>query len=355
MLMMHHVVLVLVGLFMSGCRGSASTTIAPVPFVNPNVDVTVEPVPVVSSDMHFGDGVRGFSNMGNTCYFNSILQILVHIPDFRQFFVPIELFDEKMNSMEARLVNETANVFKRQWISPAQLAKTPIMPNRMFSVLREMDPAFFKIGTQQDGHEAIVKVIDHLTLASRIVFPSLVTKDSPIGSFEFQTTIRMNCAPDVESNRTEKAAQLTAYIPATADVVDLDVRPMFYPTTVEEVDCPDGKHAAVRRLSMDSFPKILMVLAHRTSDLGVKNASPVRASETLVLTSIKSGEPVVHKYRLVGIVHHHGAQVTSGHYTAEFRHPDSRLWFNADDSQVTKISTPSLVSKTGLLYFYEQI
>ena len=51
------------------------------------------------------------------------------------------------------------------------------------------------------------------------------------------------------------------------------------------------------------------------------------------------------KYKLKSIVHHHGFQAFSGHYTADVRaDEDPNLWYRYDDTVVSKVD--KLMTKT---------
>jgi len=36
----------------------------------------------------FGAGLTGMENLGNSCYMNSVVQVLFNLPEFRNFYVP---------------------------------------------------------------------------------------------------------------------------------------------------------------------------------------------------------------------------------------------------------------------------
>ena len=60
----------------------------------------------------FENTAIGFSNIGNTCYMNSFLQILLHCPNFLN---ELKVFDKKYNSQDfgKDLINEIINECKR--------------------------------------------------------------------------------------------------------------------------------------------------------------------------------------------------------------------------------------------------
>lgn len=36
----------------------------------------------------FGPGLTGMENLGNSCYMNSVVQVLFNLPEFRNFYMP---------------------------------------------------------------------------------------------------------------------------------------------------------------------------------------------------------------------------------------------------------------------------
>lgn len=50
--------------------------------------------------------------------------------------------------------------------------------------------------------------------------------------------------------------------------------------------------------------------------------------------AVKGGQP---KYRLTGVVYHHGKTATGGHYTVDVRRQDGREWIRMDDTIIRRI------------------
>lgn len=57
-------------------------------------------------------------------------------------------------------------------------------------------------------------------------------------------------------------------------------------------------------------------------------------------------------YSIRAVVHHHGNDPKTGHYTAEARESGGE-WFKFDDSQVVSISGPTI--KDAYLLFYSRV
>jgi ubiquitin C-terminal hydrolase len=77
--------------------------------------------------------------------------------------------------------------------------------------------------------------------------------------------------------------------------------------------------------------------------------------EELMLNSDNSGdssEDLNIKYRLKCIVHHLGAKVTSGHYTAEILDHWKDIWYRYNDSKVTKSVPEMKACESAYILFY---
>ena len=43
------------------------------------------------------------------------------------------------------------------------------------------------------------------------------------------------------------------------------------------------------------------------------------------------------KYRLIGVVYHHGNNASGGHYTVDVRRQDGREWIRLDDTLIRRV------------------
>ena len=99
---------------------------------------------ISNSRMRFSDGV-GFNNMGNTCYFNSLIQAL-------WLSVPFQS-DVVFSRVDSSILTELRRVF----LNLSYSIRTSFSPDTLFHVVR---PPWFAFGSQQDSAELLRHMFD---------------------------------------------------------------------------------------------------------------------------------------------------------------------------------------------------
>lgn len=276
----------------------------------------------------FVKGTRGMANLGNTCYFNSALQILTHsepfIGEVRGFRIP-ESVDLEPDSRLPQLVK---SLVTSHW----EDSKDAIVPIELFDELSRLDPVFFRVGIQQDANEMISNLFGELY---RRLFG---VPNNPVDLFRFQ------------GRQTRRGLTVDEYpmsslnvglLPEDEDGVDLGVliARYFEPGTEQNV--------------LLSTPTLLLVNLQRGARTN-KLHYPISFPSELGIQA-EEASPV--RYTLVGIVHHSGATWGGGHYYSDIYHYPSKSWYRANDSVVSKLDTdfPAQGSATARLFLYQLV
>eukprot|EP00026_Physarum_polycephalum_P002218 Phypoly_transcript_02223.p1 GENE.Phypoly_transcript_02223~~Phypoly_transcript_02223.p1 ORF type:complete len:953 (+),score=145.56 Phypoly_transcript_02223:40-2898(+) len=108
-------------------------------------------------------GVRGLSNLGNTCYMNSALQCLARIPDFTDYFTK-GIYKNEINrnnplGMEGKIAEGFAAVLSEMW---SDRAATEISPREFANTIRQFAKDQFEAGRQHDANELLAFLLDGL-------------------------------------------------------------------------------------------------------------------------------------------------------------------------------------------------
>ena len=103
-------------------------------------------------------GIVGLINLGNTCYFNSIIQALVHTPLLQEFFAGnISNFMNQKFELENTISYEISSLSKEMWNG----SSTKINPSKVFNSLTSRFP-MFEGKEQHDCHELLSMLLDTL-------------------------------------------------------------------------------------------------------------------------------------------------------------------------------------------------
>ncbi|CDQ82094.1 unnamed protein product [Oncorhynchus mykiss] len=109
-------------------------------------------------------GVTGLRNLGNTCYMNSILQVLSHLHIFRECFLRLELLASAVHgqllpnepsSKHISLCHELHTLFQVMWSGKWAL----VSPFAMLHSVWQLIPAF-RGYAQQDAQEFLCELLD---------------------------------------------------------------------------------------------------------------------------------------------------------------------------------------------------
>lgn len=245
---------------------------------------------------------------------------------------------------QASLLRHLFRLFAREW----REAGPAIVPREVFASLNKYEPALFRRGAQQDIDEAYSSFRTALMREVEAVIPA---RADAFDLFSFDVTRTLKCdSGQVPRPRVDNESRMFMSFPRVEPVGGLSVRSMiesfFLPERLSEIDaCGGGDGASVP--AMLSIPRVLVITLRRNA-FGPKITMPVRIDHELP-GRIFPGGPSASRYRLAGVVHHHGSSVAHGHYTASVRVGDS--WYRANDSSFSKIRPPTISSTANFLVY----
>jgi len=102
------------------------------------------------------NGIKGLVNIGNTCFFNSCIQNLTHIPILRNY-----LLDSKINN-EGSLTVSLRSLMNSMWKESGSL----LNPSVLFGEISKRAP-LFRRRQQQDSHELLRYLLDGIDSEER--------------------------------------------------------------------------------------------------------------------------------------------------------------------------------------------
>ena len=333
-------------------------------------------------------GLSGLTNLGNTCFINTCVQILSHSYELNDIFEN-EIYKEKLNNThDSALFIEWNNLRKMLWqenciISPGRFIKSV----QKLSAIK--NNVHFTGNAQNDLPEFLLFIIDsfHNSLRREVsmkIVGKETTKKDKLATECFQMVKNMYTKEyseiwnifygiHVSQIKSLEKEQLLSRTPEPFFMINLPI-----PSNIKEpsiMDCfslyvegekltgenawynenKKEKQDVVKNIRYWSLPKILVIDFKRFNQKGVKNQSLVTFPlENLNLSKYVIGyKKDTYKYDLYGVANHSGGAL-GGHYYAYVKNANGK-WYTFNDTSVSIINeTNNIISPKAYCLFYRK-
>ncbi|XP_022900127.2 ubiquitin carboxyl-terminal hydrolase 5 [Onthophagus taurus] len=153
----------------------------------------------------FGSGYTGMINLGNSCYLNSVMQMLFTIPDFIQRFVnnaPIifENSDDPPNDFNVQMAKLGLGLHSGKYSQENSDGKQLGISPLMFKTLIGKGHSDFSTKRQQDAQEFFLHIVNLLERNSRSYNPSK--------AFKYKIEERVQCSASKKVKYSHRADNL---------------------------------------------------------------------------------------------------------------------------------------------------
>lgn len=266
----------------------------------------------------------GLENLGNSCYMNSILQCLARAPEF------LETLQTTTDPLLVSLV---------------QLLSTMRQQGKVADVLRAFRRALgthlpkFKSTKQEDAKDLLLELLAYTERAHRPAAELFYGKRAD----------KVTCTRC--GNQTPAEAELFL-VPIERRLDSTDITSYLQRAQNDEFQLTGDNRLQCGRCQSQSDASVVSKIV-KSPKLLVVYIEPFDLAGRRIRHSISVTEQVTllgRKYALYALVHHYGASIHSGHFTATVRYGE---WYRCDDSSVREVESPS--SAEAYFLFYEAL
>jgi ubiquitin C-terminal hydrolase len=281
----------------------------------------------------------GIRNNGNTCFAAATVQLLARCRPF-------------VTKLEATTLQRPAHEALR-----AQFRLRATRVATIHNIARVFD--YFFDGRQHDAHEFLVALLARLDAEAAEVTGNPTWVAEIIGGKSSNLVLCANCDHEIvtEDSFSAMSIPISEEVKSLSDMIQATSVPQ--PVPAYECDSCRSKNSVTLTTSIVDAPPVLLLHLLRFSVVATdgevvmtKSSLPVHVPPEIEIHTVNGR----FRYRLAGVVEHHGATMESGHYTA-ILHDEDDKWRKVDDSEVTTIEPHRAkamleTSKTAFLVTY---
>lgn len=310
------------------------------------------------------NGLTGIANVGNTCYLNSMIQILSHTPNLNNV---LTIPRDNEYAAEKVFTNEWCQLRKMLWGDQPGI----LVPNRFIAHLqhisRHKSNPLFSNFQQNDVHEFLLFILETFHLSISRKMPDNIRNNNPDITNAYKDSyseiiamfygIHVSYIRDMNGEILSKIYEpfSTISIPVsnTPSTIYDCMKNYYAPTSLSGDNSylhpkTNEKVNATKHLTISTPPNILVIHLNRWNYNGKKLDTMIDSDLTIDLSNLIIGENT-YKYKLYGICNHVGNS-NGGHYTSNIRRGEA--WYNFNDTTIRRINTQDIVSKNAYCFFY---
>ena len=286
----------------------------------------------------------GLTNLGNTCYMNSVLQC------FSKMTV---LTNTLLHSSDGNPILKAYVDLLLGLSNPGNVsALTPVEFLKCFT----SEKASFKNNNQHDAQEFLQALQEELHEGAKL--SNLENKNVVRETFEGKLKASVSCfkCKKVKSS-LEPFSELSLGFPdkpnsvmSLENLLDHYLQPeMLRKDNKYQCRVCKTKTKAVKFLKVDETSPILCLHLKRFNNQGKKISKKV----TFPVSGLEVGNST---YSLISVICHHGTSIRHGHYSAYClsQSKETQTWYHYDDDNVTKVSVDQVQGVQPYILFYER-
>lgn len=330
----------------------------------------------------------GLLNHGVTCYMNSAIQVMAHIPAVQHYLT--EIYQGKHDkTLKPRSVSHVlAELSQKMWgMDPGSRTPKYINPKKIILRLDDINCVMSE-WQQEDSHEYFMSLMSRLQedstpkgqklnqsimydifggLLNQVVTCQSCGNVSETKQEFYDLSLGLN-KKKTHATATSEAIEPTPgtsensanEVPVRADSrysIEKSIKE-FFSNELIKIDKNDKlsgyfcekcqkNTVATKKSTIDIFPETLVVHLKRfkfNGNSSSKVKQSISYSKYLDMSTYASGKTgALIKYQLTGVIVHEGRSILSGHYIAHCLQPDE-TWSTYDDEYINKINERGAMS-----------
>jgi ubiquitin C-terminal hydrolase len=330
-------------------------------------------------------GVVGLMNLGNTCYANSVIQVLRSIPELSAYILNESLVSQCINSDSnpVKILLGFQDLLKSLWSAYRPSYVRPAGFQTIISTaVRDTPYDFFGMPLPNDSHEYLVYLLDNFHEAMNENSGKKIEEESANNTLTVDQLAEIGWNKFIQKNKSiivdmffgmtkktvicqechNKSYSWETFnvlkIPCDGDTFTEWLQNEFKDEELDGYNCDECSRKNIKAIIQTriwKLPKNLFIAIRRFTYDRRKDTSVCPYDGTFLSLSPLFAEESPHKskhytYQIAGAVDHHGSHM-GGHYISQMRHPITKQWWIIDDERTYPLEKPSFSAATYILLF----